>query len=106
MALEEEITTKYILKHRRSRCGVAEQDTEAAAAITVASPKEIKKAAAARFGKACDSNVWKRLASVLLEPANPFDSKAPRRLRREAVVLGSIILSFLLLALYFNLAAR
>ena len=104
MVDEEKITTKYILKHRRSRCGVAEQDTEAA--ITVASPKEINKAAAARFDKACNSGVWKRLNSVLLEPANPFEPKAPRRLRREAVVLGSMILSFLLLALYFNLAAR
>ena len=99
---EEEATADYILKHRRSRCwsGVEEQVTET---ITVVSPKDIKKAACARFDKACNSGVWKRLNSVLLEPANPFEPKAPRRLRREAVVLGSMILSFLLLALYFNL---
>jgi hypothetical protein len=105
MAFEEEITVGYILKHRRSRgwAGVEEQDTEA---ITVVSPKEIKQAAAARFGKACDSSVWKRLASVLLEPANPFDPKAQRRLRREAVILASMVLSFSLLALYFNFFAR
>ena len=70
--------------------------------LTVAGPKEIKETAAARFAKACDAGVWKRLTSVLLEPANPFDAKAPRRLRREAVVLGSLVLTFLLLALYFN----
>jgi len=101
MAVEEEITTRYILKHRRSRwsSGVEEQD------INVASPKDIKKAARARFDKACDSGLWKRLASVLLEPANPFDPKVPRRLRREAVVLGSMVLNFLLLTLYFNLKA-
>ena len=40
-----------------------------------------------------------------VEPANPFDQKAPRRLRREAVTLGAMILAFLLLALYFNLIA-
>ena len=98
MALEEEITTN-ILKHRQLRwCPpeVEEQD------IPVASPKEIKKAAAARFDKACDSGVLKRLTSILLEPANPFDPKEPRRLRREAVVLGGMVLTFLLLELYFN----
>jgi hypothetical protein len=101
MTVEEEIATSYILKHRRSRwsSGVEELDTK----ITVAGPKEIKAAAAARFGRACDSSIWKRLSSVLLEPANPFDSKAPRRLRREAVVLGGMVLTFVLLELYFNL---
>jgi len=99
----EETAASYILKHRRARwySGVAELDTKQ---ITVAGPKDIKEAAAARFGKACDSSIWKRVSSVLLEPANPFDSKAPRRLRREAVVLGGMILSFLLLELYFNFA--
>jgi hypothetical protein len=106
MAVEEEITADYILKHRRSRwwaSGAEKQDMES---ITVASPKEVTKAAGARFGEACDSGVWKRLTSVLLEPANPFDPKAPRRFRREAVVLGGMLLSFLLLALYFNLGGR
>ena len=99
---EEKISASYILKHRRSRwwAGVEELDTK----ITVAGPKDIRSAAAARFSKACDSGVWKRLTtSVLLEPANPFDPRAPRRLRREAVVLGAMALSFFLLALYFNI---
>jgi hypothetical protein len=102
MAVEEEIATSYILKHRRSHwwSEVEEQDTN----ITVAGagPNDIKKAAAARFEKACDSSVWKRLSSVLLEPANPFEPKVPRRLRREAVVIGGMVLSFLLMELYFN----
>jgi len=104
MAVEEEITTSYILNHRRSRCwasGLEEHGTEA---ITVAGPKDIKKAARSRFGKACDSGVWKRLTSVVLEPANPFDPTAPLRFRREVVVVGSMVLSFLVLALYFNFA--
>ena len=102
MALEEEITTN-ILKHRQLRWCPPEVEEQN---LTVASPKDIKKTAAARFGKACDSGVWKRLTSVVLEPANPFDPKAPRRLRREAVVLGSMVLVFVVLALYFNLATR
>jgi len=104
MSVEEETTASYILKHRRWRLrapsGAEEPDTKA---ITVASSREIKAAAGARFGKACDSSIWKRLSSVLFEPANPFDSKAPRRLRREAVILGRMVLTFLLLELYFNL---
>ena len=97
---EEKTTASYILKHRRARwsSGVEEQDT-----VVSPSPKEIKKAARTRFDKACDAGVWKRLNSVWLEPANPFEPKAPRRLRREAVVLGSLVLTFLLLELYFNL---
>jgi hypothetical protein len=99
MTLQEE-TAGYILKHRRARwsSGAEKMGTK----ITVAGPREIKEAAAARFGKACDSSIWKRLSSVWLEPANPFDSKAPRRFRREAVVIGGMVLSLLLLALYFN----
>ena len=98
---QEETTASYILKHRRARwsSGVEELDTK----LTVTRPKEIKETTAARFAKACDAGVWKRLTSVLLEPANPFDPKVPRRLRREAVVLGSMVLTFLLLMLYFNL---
>jgi hypothetical protein len=101
MSDQEETTASYILSHRRARrCSWVEKpDTT----ITVAGPKEIKETAAARFGKACDAGVWKRLTSVLLEPANPFDSKVPRRLRREVVVLSSLVLAFLLLAVYFNL---
>ena len=98
MVLEEEI--KNILKHRQLRWCPPEVEEH----ITVASPKDIKKTFAARFDKACDSGVWKRLTSVVLEPANPFDPKVPRRLRREAVVLGGMVLSFLVLALYFNFA--
>ena len=98
MALEEEITN--ILKHRQLRWCPPEVEEH----ITVASPNDIKKTFAVRFGNACDSNVWKRLTSVLLEPANPFVHKSPRRLRREAVVLGGMVLSFLVLALYFNFA--
>ena len=58
-----------------------------------------------RFGKAYDAGIWKRLSNVFLEPANPFDVKACRQFRHEAIVLGTFILTALGLALYFNLKA-
>jgi hypothetical protein len=58
-----------------------------------------------RFGKAYDAGIWKRLSNVFLEPANPFDVKARRQFRQEAIVLGTSILTALGLALYFNLKA-
>jgi hypothetical protein len=58
-----------------------------------------------RFGKAYDAGIWKRLSNVFLEPANPFDLKARRQFRQEAIVLGTFILTALGLAIYFNLKA-
>jgi hypothetical protein len=59
----------------------------------------------ARFAKPCDAGVWKRLAHALLEPANPFDVKAPRQARQEAIILGALVFTALGLAVYFNLDA-
>jgi hypothetical protein len=58
-----------------------------------------------RFGKAYDAGIWKRLSNVFQEPANPFDVKARRQFRQEAVILGTLILTALGLTLYFNLKA-
>jgi hypothetical protein len=103
MEQNDEITAEFILKHRRSKRNFEVPPEEQ---ITSPDARQIKKAAAARFAKRYDAGVWNRVATVILEPANPFDQKAPRRLRREAVVLGSMILAFLLTALYFNAIAR
>jgi hypothetical protein len=59
----------------------------------------------ARFDKASDVGVWKRLSNAVLEPANRFDAKARRPLRQEAIILGTLVLTALGLALYFNLNA-
>ena len=58
-----------------------------------------------RFEKAHDAGIWKRLKNVFLEPANPFDVKARRQFRQEAIVLGTLVFTALGLALYFNLKA-
>jgi hypothetical protein len=103
MEPDNEITGAFILKNRRSK-----RNFEVPPEVEIASPgaKQIGKAAALRFAKACDAGVWNRIATIILEPANPFDHKAARRLRRETVVLGSIIVMFLVTALYFNVLAR
>ena len=59
----------------------------------------------ARFAKACDAGVWKRLSNAVLEPANPFDVKSRRQLRQEALILGTLVLVALGLAVYFNVTA-
>ena len=59
----------------------------------------------ARFDKACDVGVWKRLSNAVLEPANRFDVKTRRQLKQEAIILGTLVLTSLGLALYFNLNA-
>ena len=59
----------------------------------------------ARFAKACDAGVWKRLSNAVLEPANPFDVKAGRQFRQEALILGTLVFVALGLAVYFNVTA-
>lgn len=96
----EEISPAYILKHRRSRPWppqAAERDKP----IT----RQIRKAANERFRKACDAGVWKRISNIVLEPKNPFDAKAPRRPRQEAIVLGALVLTSVLFAVYFSFAS-
>ena len=103
MEHDSEITAEVMLRERRSM-----RKFELPAGVEISSPngRQISEAAAARFGKACNAGVWKRLTALVLEPPNPFDPKASRRLRREAVVLGSLILALLVLAVYFNVFAR
>ena len=73
--------------------------------IQTASAARIVEGFRARFDKACDAGVWKRFSNAVLEPANRFDAKARRQLRQEAIILGTLVLTALGLALYFNLNA-
>jgi hypothetical protein len=102
MEHDKEITAQFILNRWSKRNFDVPPNVE----ITSPGAKEIKKAAELRFAKACDAGVWNRIATLFLEPANPFDQKVPRRLRREAVTLGAMILAFLLLVFYFDVIAR
>jgi len=77
----------------------------AASGIQSPSATQVLEAFRARFAKACDAGVRKRLSNAVLEPVNPFDFKARRPLRQEAIVLGTLVLTAFGLALCFNLQA-
>ena len=98
-----EITAERVLRLVQSR--MRPEIPLEAAGIRSTSATRIVEAFRARFAKACDAGVWKRLSNAVLEPANPLDVKARRRLRQEAVVLGALVFAALGLAVYFNLNA-
>ncbi|MGH9630285.1 MAG: hypothetical protein ACRD7E_18375 [Bryobacteraceae bacterium] len=104
MEHDTEITAGTVLKARRSR-GRAKISPSDLQSITSPDARQIRKAARRRFARACDAGIRKRLGSILLEPANPFYAKAPRRPRKEAVVLGSLLMFAAAMAIFFNLSA-
>jgi hypothetical protein len=103
MEQDGEITAERVLHLVRSR--MSPEIPRDAAGIQSTSATRIVKTFRARFAKACDAGVRKRLSNAVLEPANPLDVKARRRLRQEAVVLGTLVFAALGLAVYFNLNA-
>jgi hypothetical protein len=98
-----EITAERVLHLMRSR--MSPEIPPEAASIQSTSAGRIVETFRARFAKACDAGVWKRLSNAVMEPGNPFDVKVRRRLRLEALILGTLILTALGLALYFNINA-
>ena len=103
MEQDGEITAERVLRLVRSRMSPA--IPLEAACIQSISATRIVETFRARFAKGCDAGLWKRLSNAVLEPANPFDVKARRRLRQEAVVLGALVFAAFALAVYFNLNA-
>ena len=102
MEQELEITAETVLHRVRTQMSPA--IPQEAAGIQTDSAARIVELFGRRFGKAYDAGIWKRLSNLFLEPANPFDVKARRQFRQEAIVLGTFILTALGLAIYFNLA--
>jgi hypothetical protein len=104
MEHNSQITARDVLKARRPR---RRANISPDAAQNIASPDacQVRRVAKKRFGRACDAGIWKHLSSILLEPANPFEAKAPRRPRKEAVVLGSLLMFAAAMAIFFNLSA-
>jgi hypothetical protein len=97
------ITAETVLRDRRPRRRATSAD--AAQSVTAPGARQIRDAARKRLGQACDAGIRKRLASILLEPANPFDAKAARRLRRETVVLAALLAFAAAMAILFNISA-
>jgi hypothetical protein len=103
MEQDVEITAERVLHLVRSGMGPAMPvDVEVIQSTTAT---EILEAFRARFARACDAGVWRRFSNAVLEPANPFDVRARRRLKQETVILGSLVFTALGLAFYFNLHA-
>lgn len=102
MEQDLEIAAESVLHMVRTQTSSPIQE---AAGIQANSAARIVELFRGRFGKAYDAGIWKRLSNVFLEPANPFDVKARRQFRQEAIVLGTFILTALGLTLYFNLKA-
>ena len=103
MEQDLEITAESVLHMVRTQ--TSSPIPQEAAGIQTNSAERIVESFRGRFGKAYDAGIWKRLSNLFLEPANPFDVKARRQFRQEAIVLGTFILTALGLALYFNLKA-
>ena len=103
MEQELEITAETVLHMVRTQMSPA--IPQEASGIQTDSAARIVELFGRRFGKAYDAGIWKRLSNLFLEPANPFDVKARRQFRQEAIVLGTFILTALGLAIYFNLKA-
>ena len=103
MEQDVEITAERVLHLLRSgMCPAMPADVDA---IQSTSATEILKAFRTRFARACDAGVWRRFSNAVLEPANPLDVGARRRLKQEMVILGVLVSTALGLAFYFNLHA-
>lgn len=103
MEQDLEITAESVLHMVRTQ--TSSPIPRKAAGIQTHSAARIVELFLGRFGKAYNAGIWKRLSNLFLEPANPFDVKACRQFRQEAIILGTFILTALGLALYFNLRA-
>jgi hypothetical protein len=103
MEQDLEITAESVLHTIRTQ--TSSPIPPEAAGIQTNSAARIVELFRGRLGKAYDAGIWKRLSNLFLEPANPFDVKARRQFRQEAIILGTFILTALGLAVYFNLKA-
>ena len=103
MEQDVENTAEHVLHLVRS--SVCTEIPMGTAGIQNPSAARIVETFRARFAKACDAGMWKRLSNAVLEPANPFDVKAGRQFRQETLILGTLVFVALGLAVYFNVTA-
>ena len=93
-----EITAAQILRGRPA-------PTCPGAAIRTICATEVVAAFRRRFEIPPDVGIWKRLFNTVLEAPNPFDAKPRRRVRQEAIILGTLAFAAVALTTYFNLNA-
>jgi hypothetical protein len=103
MKQDAEVTPEHVLYLVRP--GMSPAIPIEAAGIQSPSAARIVETFRARFAKASDAGVWKRLSMVVMEAANPFDVKARRQVRQEAIILGALVFASRPKAKPFNLTA-
>jgi len=100
----EQITAESVLR-RRAFNGVPEIQPWIVPKLQTVTAASISAAIRERLAQSSDAGVSKRFANAFLEPPNPFNPKARRRPKQDAVILGVLFIPALGLALYFNIAA-
>ncbi len=74
-------------------------------AIRTVSTAEVVATFRRRFETRPDVGIWKRLLNPFFGAPNPFDTKLRRRVRQEAIILGTLTFAAIAFATYFNLNA-
>ena len=98
------MTAEKVLQNRRTQppCEVPADD---AIDIPVPDAEYIRQKVRYRLATTGNTGFSKRVSGIVLEPANPFNTKAPRRFHHEAVVLTALFLLAILIVAFFNLSA-
>jgi hypothetical protein len=104
MEYDDNITAHHVLESRQKKAFL-ETLSGIPPDISVPDAEHIREALRRRLAKACNTGFRKRLTALILEPANPFNAKAPRKFRHEAIVLGTLLLFALFILVFFNLSA-
>ena len=104
MAMEDDVEVTAARVLRMGRSTIRPEIPPEFGGIDTVCATRIVEAFRARFRKACDAGVCRRLSNALFEPANPFAARSRRHVRQEAIILGTLVLAALGLAIYFNLS--
>ena len=100
----DDITAQDVLQNRRTQ-PLFEIPADISSDLSVPDAEHTRQALRLRLGKAGNHGFWKRLSALVLEPANPFNAKAPRRFRHDAIMLTALLLLAISIVAFFNLSA-
>ena len=98
------MTAEEVLQNRRAQPPV-DIPAEAPIDIPVPDAEYIRRTLRYRLAKAGNTGFWKRVSAIVLEPANPFNTKAQRKFRQEANVLIALLLLMVSIVAFFNFSA-
>jgi hypothetical protein len=98
------VTAQEVLQNRRTQPPF-EIPANASIDIPVPNAEQIRQTLRYRLAKAGNTGFSKRVSRIVLEPANPFNTKAPRKFRQEANVLIALVLLTFSIVAFFNFSA-